>query len=372
MMADRIEQLADHYDKIILVGHGMGGLIAQELNTILRNRGNTRAIDEVIVLEAQDIKNGQAIKNITKVATGRRFDPGIGIFAASISNKTGKGKPTVISIEYFSNGVSYITDHSVNNGKCLIVNKKEYYNCDSYLKKYDPDRDGKPGRTKNITPKNKYDLDFIKFAVIAPKTKGTYADAGYTFPARVEMRNSGTHPIGPLWLVPDDNAYSWGVTAIKSNEGPVLYGGDITFDFAIKAPDKLGKYTFRWKVVDENGKQIGERTPKHTIQVIAPRSWLYPSPSVTPIPSATPTPTVAPTPSATPTQTPTPTPTPSVTPTPTPTPTATPTPTPSPTLAPTPTPNPVFPDMMLRLFPFQYLVRESEERRAPIPKRNTP
>jgi uncharacterized repeat protein (TIGR03803 family) len=97
--------------------------------------------------------------------------------------------------------------------------------------------------------------------------------AGHSYQVSVTMRNtgSGTWTASQLYRLgsqnPQDNTL-WG-TGRVGLPGPVAPGQQVTFNFTVTAPAKVGSYNFQWRVVQDGVEWFGGYTPDVPVAVVA-------------------------------------------------------------------------------------------------------
>jgi hypothetical protein len=163
---------------------------------------------------------------------------------------------------------------------------------------------------------------------------GTQLPVNYAFTKTWRVKNTGTCAWTTSFKLVFVRGEAMGGLPV-SLPASVSIGGQVDISVKLKVPNKTGKLTGVWVLVDDKGQHFGE-----LITVVINIGALSPTPtgSVTVTPTRTPTRTVSSTPTRTPSTTPTLTPTPSISITPSETPTESITPTPSLTTVPSETP----------------------------------
>jgi len=98
------------------------------------------------------------------------------------------------------------------------------------------------------------------------------ADGEYT--VSVRMRNTGkmawsaadSYRIGSV--NPLDNEV-WGLRRVAV-PAVIAPGSEVTFTFALKAPQMPGEYNFQWRMVQDGVEWFGDPTPNVAVAVVAP------------------------------------------------------------------------------------------------------
>ena len=118
-----------------------------------------------------------------------------------------------------------------------------------------------------VTPQQAHGAVFLEQSVPSQMV----ADAEYTVSIRMRNTGSATWTAADNYRIgsvnPPDNEV-WGLRRVGV-ANPVAPGMDVTFNFALKAPQTPGEYNFQWRMVQDGGEWFGDTTPNLPIAVSA-------------------------------------------------------------------------------------------------------